>query len=153
MAEEVQIPGAGSTAKIRNVIAVAVLSIVTLGIYFCVWYYKVNREMVDYGKATGRSEEFGDSPLTSLLAVTLGALIIVPALVSLYRCFQRVQALQRSAGGGDPINGWIGLILLLVFSPALYAYMQSGLNSAWEALRSTAPGGAASVGPAPEGVS
>jgi hypothetical protein len=32
-----------------------------------------------------------------------------------------------------PLNGWIGLLLYLVFSPAFYAYMQSGLNSVWKA--------------------
>jgi hypothetical protein len=48
-----------------------------------------------------------------------------------------VQAAQRLAGV-DPINGWIGLILILVFSPAFYAYMQSGLNSVWKAQATTA---------------
>jgi hypothetical protein len=46
--------------------------------------------------------------------------------------FQRIQAAQRLAGQ-MPINGWIGLLLYLVFSPAFYAYMQSGLNSVWKA--------------------
>jgi hypothetical protein len=36
--------------------------------------------------------------------------------------------------GSDPINGWIGLILFLVITPAFYAYMQSGLNAVWEKL-------------------
>jgi hypothetical protein len=132
MAQEVQIQGAEKPAKIRNVIAVPVLSIVTLGIYYVVWYYKINREMADYGRVNGHSEELGDSPVTSLVAITLGALIIVPALVSLYRTFQRIQALQRLTGGGEPINGWIGVIAFIVFSPVLYGYMQSGLNSAWQ---------------------
>ena len=38
MAEEIQIPGAGSTAKIRNPVAVAVLAIVTLGIYILFYW-------------------------------------------------------------------------------------------------------------------
>jgi hypothetical protein len=45
---------------------------------------------------------------------------------------QRIQAAQRLAGQ-TPINGWIGLLLYLVFSPAFYACMQSGLNSVWKA--------------------
>jgi hypothetical protein len=132
MAEVVEIQGAGSTAKIRGPVAVAVLTFVTLGIYGLVWYYKVNREMADLGKATGRTEELGDSPGTSLLAVTIGALIIVPAIISLIHTFKRVQALQRITQSGEPINGWLGLVLYLVFSPALFGYMQSGLNPAWE---------------------
>ena len=46
--------------------------------------------------------------------------------------FKRVQAAQRLTGQ-TPINGWLGLVLYLVISPVLYAYMQSGLNSAWKA--------------------
>jgi hypothetical protein len=46
--------------------------------------------------------------------------------------FQRVQAAQRMYRQ-VPVNGWIGLVLGLVISPVLPAYMQSGLNSAWSA--------------------
>jgi Domain of unknown function (DUF4234) len=132
MAEEVQIPGAGTTAKVRNVIAVPVLAIVTLGIYLVVWWYKINREMADLGRARGATE-LGDNPTMSTLALFPGALVVVPALWTTVTTFQRVQAAQRLAGK-DPINGWLGLVLYLVFSPAMYAYMQSGLNSVWNAV-------------------
>jgi hypothetical protein len=39
----------------------------------------------------------------------------------------------RPRHGQVPINGWIGLLLALVLSPALHGYMQGGLNSAWSA--------------------
>ena len=130
MAVEVRIPGSEGTAKIRNLWAVALLPIITLSIYFFFWWYFIHRELRDYGRAKG-TDELGDSPGKSLLAVTLGALIIVPALISFYRGFKRVQAAQRLAGS-DPINGWIGLILFIVISPAFYAYMQSGLNAVWQ---------------------
>src|SRR3954447_3160145 len=110
-AQEVKIQGTDAMAKIRTPWVVAVLPLVTLGIYGLVWYYKVNREMADLGKATGRTEELGDSPGTSLLAVTLGALVIVPAILSVIHTFQRVQALQRITQSGEPINGWLGLVL------------------------------------------
>jgi hypothetical protein len=130
MAQEVKIAGSDATAKIRNLFAVAILPIVTIGIYFFFWWYFIHRELRDYGRAKN-TDELGTSPGTSLLAVTLGALIIVPALVSIYRGFKRVQAAQRLAGV-EQLNGWIGLILFLVFSPALNAYMQSGLNAVWQ---------------------
>ena len=136
MAEQMQIPGAVSTAKIRNVVAVAILAVVTLGIYVFFWWYFINREMADYGRAQG-TEELGTSPGKSVLAITLGALVIVPAIWSTVTTFQRVQATQRRAGT-TPINGWIGLILFVVLSPAMLAYMQSGLNSAWRAVGTTA---------------
>jgi hypothetical protein len=30
------------------------------------------------------------------------------------------------------INGWLGVVLYIVISPVMYAYMQSGLNSVWK---------------------
>ena len=130
MAQDVQIPGASSTARIRNPIAVAIFSVITLGIYVLYWWYSANREMVDYGRAKA-TDELGDSPLKSLLAVFPGGLIIVPALWTTVTTFQRVQKAQKLAGQ-TPINGWLGFVLYIVFSPAYVAYMQSGLNSVWE---------------------
>jgi heme/copper-type cytochrome/quinol oxidase subunit 2 len=130
MAQEVKIPGTDATAKIRNLWAVAILPIITIAIYFFFWWYFIHRELRDYGRAKN-TDELGTSPGTSVLAVTLGALIVVPALVSIFRGFKRVQAAQRLAGV-EQLNGWIGLILFFVFSPALNAYMQSGLNAVWQ---------------------
>jgi hypothetical protein len=121
----------GSTAKIRGPIAVAILSIVTLGIYVLFWWYFVNREMADYGRARG-TNELGDSPTKSTLALFPGGLVVVPAIWTTVTTFQRIQAAQR-LNEQTPINGWLGFVLFLVFSPALYGYMQSGLNSAWKA--------------------
>lgn len=137
MAEQVDI-GGGKQAKIRNPIVVAILALVTLGIYIWFWWYYANREMADYGRAKGTTE-LGDSPGKSVLAITLGALIIVPAILSTINTFKRVQATMRHAGTPNVINGWIGVLLLFVISPAFYAYMQSGLNSAWQAERGAAP--------------
>jgi Domain of unknown function (DUF4234) len=137
MAQEVQIPGAGSTAKIRNIVAVPVLIFITFVIYLFFWWYFIHRELADYGRAKG-TNELGDSPGKSVLAITLGALIIVPAIIGYVRGFKRVQAAQKLTGV-DPINGWIGVLLFFVFSPAFYAYMQSGLNSVWKAAAEPAP--------------
>jgi hypothetical protein len=131
MAEIVPIQGAGTTAKIRSVVVVIVLEIVTLGIYGFFWWYFIHRELRDYGRAKGTTD-LGTSPATSVLAITLGALIIVPLLVSVYNGFKRVQAAQRLTGI-EPLNGWIGLILFIVFYPALMGYLQSGLNPVWRA--------------------
>ncbi len=132
MAQEVQIPGAGTTAKIRSVFAPALLPFITFFIYLFCWWYFINREMKDFGKAKG-STELGDSPTKSVLAITLGALIIVPAIWTTVTTFKRVQAAQKLAGI-EPLNGWIGLILYVVISPAFYAYMQSGLNNLWRTV-------------------
>ena len=77
MAQEIQIEGTSSRAKIRNVLAPALLPIITLGIYLIFWWYYINREMVELGRAKETSE-LGDSPAKSTLALFPGALIIVP---------------------------------------------------------------------------
>jgi hypothetical protein len=130
MAQDVQIPGASSTARIRNPIAVAIFSVITLGIYVLYWWYSANREMADYGRAKS-TDELGDSPLKSLLAVFPGGLVIVPAIWTTFTTFQRVQKAQKLAGH-TPLNGWLAFVIYIVFSPAFVAYMQSGLNSVWE---------------------
>lgn len=137
MAEVVTISGTQATAKIRNIIAVPVLAIITIGIYLFFWWYFIHRELRDYGRSKG-TDDLGTSPGTSVLAITLGGLIIVPALVSFYRAFHRVAGAQRLAGQ-EPLNGWIALLLFIVFSPAYYAYLQSGLNGVWKAQGQTHP--------------
>jgi hypothetical protein len=130
MAQQLQITGAGATAKVRNPVAVAIFCVITLGIYLVCWWYFINRELADYGRALG-TDELGDSPGKSTLALFPGALVIVPAIWTTVTTFKRVQAAQRLAGQ-SPINGWLGLVLYVVISPAFYAYMQSGLNGVWK---------------------
>lgn len=124
--------------KVRSPIITAVLIVVTIFVYAFVWYYKINRELRDYGQARGR--DLGQSPGTSLLAVTLGALVIVPALVSIYNTNKRIQQAQRLSGIDQGLNGWISLVLYLVFAPAEFAYMQSELNKVWEREAEAIPG-------------
>jgi hypothetical protein len=121
----------GVVAKLRNPILVVVFTIITLGIYQVFWWYYANRELADYGRARG-TKELGDNPAKSTLALFPGALIVVPAIWTFVTTFQRIQAAQR-LNGQTPINGWLGLVIGIVISPVLVGYMQSGLNSAWEA--------------------
>lgn len=140
MAEEVAVPGMDLRPKVRSPWAPALLPVVTLGIYWLVWYYKINKEMASLGRSRGKSDELGDSPGTSLLAVTLGSLVVVPAIISLVHTFQRVQRTQRLLGADEPLDGWLGLVLYIVISPACFGYMQSGLNSAWQSGAGGDPG-------------
>jgi len=142
MAEEVAIAGTGSTAKLRNPLGVVGLSLITLGIYYVFWWYFINREMRDFGRA--RNVDLGESPGNSVLALTLGALIIVPALVTLWRTSDRIQRAQEVAGVERPANGPIIFILLLIIGPVGIWYAQNELNKAWQAQ---APGTPASLPP------
>jgi hypothetical protein len=134
MAEEVAIAGTGSTAKLRNPLGVVGLSIITLGIYYIFWWYFINREMRDLGHA--RNTDLGESPGSSVLAITLGALIIVPAIVSMWRTCDRIQRTEEVAGVDRPANGPIIFILLLLIGPVGIWYAQNELNKAWEAQAS-----------------
>jgi len=136
MAEEVQIAGTPATAKIRSPWAPALLPIITLGIYAIFWYYFINREMRDLGRARN-TDELGESPGMSVLAVTLGALIIVPAVISVVHTFQRIQKAQRMAGIEPQANGWLGLVMAVLISPVFYAYEQSELNKVWRTAAAT----------------
>jgi Domain of unknown function (DUF4234) len=127
----------GVVAKIRNPIAVVIFTIITLGIYQVFWWYFANRELADYGRARG-TNELGDSPAKSTLALFPGGLIVVPAIWTMVTTFQRVQAAQRLTGQ-VPINGWLGVVIVVVISPVLVGYMQSGLNSAWKNVGAAEP--------------
>lgn len=147
MAEEIPIVGTNEMAKKRNPWGVFGLSLITLGIYHFFWWYYVNKEMVELGRAKGTGE-LGDSPGTSLLALIPGFLIIVPPLVSYYKGTQRMQAAARLTGA-EPANGWLALILFLVIGIAFPPYLQSQLNKVWDAQ---AGGAAAAIPPAQEAV-
>jgi Domain of unknown function (DUF4234) len=138
MAEELQLDGTGATAKIRNPLGVVALSIVTIGIYYIFWWYFINREMRDLGRA--RNRDLGQNPGQSVLAITLGALIIVPALVTLWRTSARIESSQEAVGIANRASGPIIFILLLLIGPVGIWYAQSELNKVWEAQRSGGEG-------------
>ena len=146
MAEVISIQGTTATAKIRNPFVAFLLVFVTLGIYYLVWYYKINRELRDLGRAAGQEERLGRSPFTSLMAITFGWLILVPPFVSTYRALKRIQAAQEISGTtGEPINVWLGFLLYVVgvFTfPVEILYAQSELNRLWRTTP-VAPGGRA----------
>jgi hypothetical protein len=131
MAEELRV---GQTnVKIRNPFLVFVWSMVTLGIYYCVWYYKINRELRD---AAG----IDVSPVVALLAITIGWIVIVPPFVSWYRTFERIRQAQQSAGVTNEVSSVLGFILYVIavfFLPVEVIYAQDELNKVWRARTST----------------
>jgi hypothetical protein len=137
MAYELQIRNSNERVKIRSPWAAALLPLITLGIYHLVWWYRINSELRDYGRANGY--DLGQNPMNSLLALFPGGLIIVPALISYWRGTKRIQGAARIAGR-EPISGWIALILYLLINPALWAYAQVSLNGVWRSTADPLPG-------------
>jgi Domain of unknown function (DUF4234) len=111
MAYDINIGQAQATVRVRRPWAVALLSIVTLSVYSVVWYYKVNREMRDYGSAAGDSELAGSKPGQSVFAVTIGGWVVIPALISYVCMVGRVRRVERIASGES--RGGARLIALL----------------------------------------
>jgi ABC-type Fe3+-siderophore transport system permease subunit len=122
---------AGAHVKGRNPFAVLGLSIITLGIYWFVWWYKVNREMRDASQRRVLVD-----PTMSLLAVTIGALVVVPALVSIHKTARRSQELARLAGRTDYTNMWLYWLLYLFTGIGSSIYLQWELNKTWSTMSS-----------------
>ena len=138
MAETVQITARGKQAKIRNPWAVGGLSLITVGIYYLFWYFYVNREMSDWGEE--HQTDIGLSPGTSLVAITIGGIIIVPPYVSIFRTGKRMQVAQRVGGvhGGSALTFFF-LSVIPIAHLFASVYLQSELNKVWERHRATAP--------------
>jgi uncharacterized membrane protein len=107
----------------RNIVAWYVLGVVTFGIGFVVWYYKLNADAKQLaGNATWK-------PWVSVVAITLGAMIVVPAYVSHWRTWSRVR--EATAETHDLSTG---LQFIFVFIPlvnlAYWGYLQAKLNAA-----------------------
>jgi len=116
----------GETFKRRNIVGVWLgLPLITFGIYHLVWYYKINNEARRFLK------DDSISPGISLLAITLGAILIIPPFVSLYQTAVRVQLMQERAGLSSRIEPVVALLVAFVFGLHTL-YIQSHLNRIWD---------------------
>ncbi|MFJ4844361.1 MULTISPECIES: DUF4234 domain-containing protein [unclassified Streptomyces] len=102
------------------------LGTATLGVYWLIWYYRANRELRDFDPG------IRVRPALAVLAVSLGALLLVPAAISLYNTGCRIARAQRRAGLAGSVSGFKGVLL----APALALtpfYYQEQLNRVWVA--------------------
>jgi hypothetical protein len=127
MAETIRIEG--ESYLNRDPLGVLALSIVTFGIYFLYWYYKVNDEL--------RRFEHDETirPGIALLAITLGWLIIVPPFISVYNTSMHVAKVERRLGIQQELSPALNVILLIVVAVGIGLYTQEHLNRVWEVAR------------------
>ena len=146
MAEPVQIVGTDYWGKIRNPLGIIGLTLITLGIYWIFWYYYLNKELAEMGKARN-TDELGTSPGTSVLAVTLGAFILVPPFVSVYKTWER-KCKAEDATGQVGMEAGLGFLLTILIGFVGMYILQSNLN---KVLQSQAASGSSlpSAAPAP----
>ena len=117
----------GQQYKKRHPLGVLGLSVLTLGVYFFVWYYKINDEL--------RRAENNDgiSPMRSLMAMIFGWIVIVPPFIAMYNTAKHVQSLETRRGTGQTIEPTLAVALMLLVSFANGPYIQEHLNRAWGA--------------------
>ena len=120
--------GTSRDVKVRGPIWSGAWSIT--GFYAIYWVYVTAKDLSEYGKSKGR--DLGENPGMTLLALTLGWIIIVPPIVAIYRQAKRIQQAQHM-NGVEPFNGWLALVFYIVFSPIFFGFMQSELNKVWAA--------------------
>ena len=123
----------GQEFKKRSPWGVWGLSLVTIGIYGLIWYYKINDEARRY------LLDETIRPGISVLAIVPGFLLIVPPFVSIYRTAQRIDRVEEKAGiqkTVEPILGLLGAFFYSLHIP----YYQSHLNQAWDAASALSRG-------------
>jgi len=118
----VEVNAGGAVVKLRRPWVVGALSLIPF--YWVFWYYAVNREMRDFGRARGDAALGESRPGLSVVAVTAGSLVVVPWIVSVWRAVRRIEACERIAGSrpessalvlcllvGASLIGWVGVFL------------------------------------------
>ena len=118
--------GTARDVKVRGPVWAGAWSLT--GVYAIYWIYVTAKDISEYGRSKGR--DLGQNPTMTLLALTLGWIIIVPPIVAIYRQAKRIQQAQQMQGV-EPFNGWLALVLYLVLSPVYIGFMQSELNKVW----------------------
>jgi H+/Cl- antiporter ClcA len=130
MAEMVTIEG--QQYMKRNPLGVLGLSIITLGIYFMVWYYKINVEIQRLEKDETMN------PMRSLMAMIFGWLLIVPPFIAMYNTAKHVQAMEGRLGIQQTLEPALTVVLMVLFSVGNGIYIQEHLNRGWDAAGSRA---------------
>ena len=115
-------------AKVRSYGVGLLLSVITIGIYFFVWYYRLNVELKRIGESCSDPELAASRPGRSLLATSLGWILIVPPLISLWGFGKRLRRAENLVGvpSEDQFNAVFAFSLYLagtfLFIPGLFYF-------------------------------
>jgi hypothetical protein len=117
------------SVKARSPLLVTLLGLFTLGLYFLYWFYKVNQE------AALIANDRRARPGRSLLAISLGSVLIIPPYRTLWTTAQRV---GRATGSfpSSPANFIFSILLSPLAAIVYVAWIQGKLNRhvrMWEA--------------------
>jgi len=125
MAETVTIEGQQYLK--RNPLGVLGLSLITFGVYFFVWYYRINVEI------QRMENDQTMNPMRSLMAMLFGWLIVVPPFIAMYNTAKHVQAMETRLGVQQTLEPALTIALMVLFSLGNGVYVQDHLNRGWDA--------------------
>src|SRR6202521_2458755 len=111
--------------KNRNPFAVIFFSIITLGIYWLVWVYKVNNEIRQH------EQMVHVSPGVTVLA----QFVPIANIISDYNLATRIQRMEIADQSNNQIAPVVTIILLFFFGIGYVFQVQSHLNAHWDGHR------------------
>lgn len=118
-----------SVGKDRSPAAVLGFSFLTLGIYFLVWYYKINKEI------TRHDPSIKVRPGLSVLA----AILPIFNLVSGYSTAARIRQMQLDDGQTQTISPVVALLLQIFLGIGFPLYIASQLREHWHGHNMATP--------------
>ncbi len=141
MAETVTVEGQ-SYLK-RNPLGVLGLMVITLGIYFFYWYWKINDEV----QAFEGDESM--SPTRSLMAMIFGWILIVPPFIAMYNTAVHIRTAEDRRAVQPALEPALVIVIMLFLSFGNGVYVQEHLNRLWDRAASAPPGALPGPPPAP----
>jgi hypothetical protein len=115
--------------KDRSPATVLGLSFITFGVYYLVWYYKINDEIRRH------DPDIKVTPGWSVVAISLGAFLIVPAFISSYTTAARIRQMQLDDGATQTISPVVALLLYMFLGLGYPLYIASQLREHWHGHR------------------
>ena len=107
--------------KVRNPWGAWALGLVTFGVYYVYWWYKVNDELREFDSG------IEVNPALSVLAL----FVPVANLVTIFKTGARIARAEQTRGRSSQVSGVLGLLLGFVLATHI-VYYQSHLNAMWE---------------------
>ena len=141
MAETVTIEGQPYLK--RNPLGVLGLMVITLGIYFLYWYWKINDELRVF------EHDESISPTRSLMAMLFGWILIVPPFIATYNTAKHVRGVEERMAIQPVLEPALVIVIMLLFSFGNGVYVQEHLNRIWDRASGVAPVGALPTAPTP----
>jgi hypothetical protein len=116
--------------KDRSPASVLGLSIITFGIYYLVWYYKINNEIRHH------DPDIKVSPGWAVAAISIGAILFfIPPLVSSYTTAARIRQMQLDDRATQTISPVVALLLHIFLGIGYPLYVASQPREHWHGHR------------------